>query len=135
MTHKLKMNDNVLCCYTKSHYSMHICRRVGSKHDGYTYFLSLPLCRVWQLLLSKAYPSLSVFRMYTSNVYLDFFQIMFTLGQISFSLELRSSASNLMESSLKPTNVSHLFTAKNDVILNVSNHVVLFLYKSNMQTQ
>lgn len=40
-----------------------------------------------------------------------------------------------MEISLKPTSASHLFTIKNDVILNVSNHVVLFLYKSNMQTQ
>lgn len=41
----------------------------------------------------------------------------------------------LIENSFKPTNASHLFTIKNDVIPNVSNHVALFLYKSNMQTQ
>lgn len=87
-------------------------------------------------VLYKASPSLSVSGRYASNVYLDFLQIMFQyifiLGQISFNLKLKSSAFILTENSLKSTNATHLFTIKNDVILNVSIHVVLFLYKSKM---
>lgn len=60
---------------------------------------------------------------------------MFILGQMFLNLDLNPQHLILIESSLKPTKASPLFSIKNNVILNVSNHAVLFLYKSGMQTQ
>lgn len=85
----------------------------------------------------KISPLLSVSRKYAFNkcFVLTFFSkwwFNICLFQIKFLLKFISSAFILIENSFKPTKAIHWFTIKNDVMLNVSNHVVLFLYKSNM---
>lgn len=87
----------------------------------------------------KISPLLSVSKKFALNkcfVLTFFFQMMvqyiFISDQISFNLKFISSAFILIENSFKPTKAIHWFTIKNFVRLNVSNHVVLFLYKSNM---
>lgn len=60
---------------------------------------------------------------------------LFILGQINLNLELRPSASNLMENVFKYKKISHISTTKIGIVFKVPDRVGLFLYKSNMQMQ
>lgn len=127
-----------MCYHIHSHYGPHIFRSACSKHRGCTCFSPLS-CVTFGSLFTQASHSLAVSRRYASKVYLDFFQIMFQymfiLGQISLNLELSSSPSNSNWKFPQTYQYFSFIHCKNNVIPNVSNHVVLFFYKSSMQTQ